>query len=117
MAGEGVAKNIRQVVPDLLTIEGICKVGLGASIVQAILDSGDLDGDATRGRVMVQDLGIGTAGSNSVLLANGATNGPDIDGETALVDNLRVANSAGKRSQSGNGSDGSCGEPHREEWW
>lgn len=114
MVGEGVAENVRQVVPDLLAVEGVGKVGLGASIVQAILDSGELDGDTTRGRVMVQNFGVGTAGSDSVLLANGASNRPDIDGETALVDNLRVTNSVGKRSQSRNGSDGSCGEPHCE---
>lgn len=114
MVGEGVAEHVRQVVPDLLAVKGVGKIGLGASIVQAILDSGELDGDTTGGRVMVQDLGVSTAGSDSVLLTNRATNRPYIDRETALVDNLCVTNSAGKWSQGRNGSDSSCGEPHCE---
>jgi hypothetical protein len=43
---EGITENVGQIVPDLLAVEGVGKVGLGASIVQAILDRGKFDGDA-----------------------------------------------------------------------
>ena len=46
MAGERITENIREIVPDLRAVEGIGEVGLGTSIVQAALDSSELDGDA-----------------------------------------------------------------------
>lgn len=116
VAREWVTEDVRKIVPDLLAIQGIGEVRLRASVVKTILNSCELDGNASRRRVMVQNLRIGGAGFNRLRRTNGPPDRPKIDREAAFVDNFSVPNGAGKRSQGGDGSNNSSGKVHFECW-
>lgn len=58
-AGEGITKDIAEVIPDLVAVEGVGKDGLGLAGVEAVLGLGDLEGLATGDGVLDERLRVG----------------------------------------------------------
>lgn len=112
VAVEGIAKDIRKIVPDGVALKVDGEVGLGLASVETIGLDGDLDGTAAGYGVSREGLAIGTALSKGCWVGDGAANGPGGDAEGALVDDTGLAQSSGRFNECGNGKNGSGGELH-----
>lgn len=115
VARKWVAEDVGKIIPDILAIQGIGKVGLGASVVKSILNGSELDGNASRSRVMVEDLGISATWFDRFRRANGASDWPEVDGEATFVDNFGIPNGTSKRRHGGDScNNGNSREVHFE---
>ena len=112
VAGEGITEDIGHVVPDGVAVQGVGEVGLGTAVIQTVLAGGNLQRDATGGGIVVQQLRIHALGLDGDLRANRAANGPQVDGEVAVIHHAGLADSANQRSQGGNRGDNGSGEMH-----
>lgn len=106
MAGEGVAEDIAQVVPDVVAVQAVREDGLRGAGVQAVGRGGDLDRLSAGGCVHDELLAVDAVGGQSVWAVHCAANGPECDGVGALVDHLCAANCGGDLGEaSGDGDD------------
>lgn len=69
----------------------VLEIGLGAAVVQPVLRTGNLDGEAARDGVVVQCLGVVGAWGDGLALADGAADGPEVDRVGAGVLDYGVA--------------------------
>lgn len=113
VTGEGVAKDVREIVPDLGAVKAVGKVGLGLVGEETVSLAGDLEGAATGLGVTGELLNVGVvARRNSVGVRDVAANRPEGNLEVAVVADDSVAysrDSAGEPEGSG-GDDGSLAE-------
>lgn len=103
-SGKGITKDIREVVKCVCVRQGVGKDGLGRSIVDAILNSSDLEGDASANWVVSELFRVCVSGGDCLLGANGSTNGPEVGVVITVILDNGVSNSS---SEWGNGRDGS----------
>lgn len=110
MAGERVAKDVAKVVPDLGTVQVVCKVDLRCTGPQPVVGNGNFERLAARVGVSDEGLAIAaTVGTETVRTVDIGTDGPQGYGEVALVDDLGRADGAG----TGGGSQGNGGDSQK----
>lgn len=115
---EGVAKDVAEVVPDLVAVEAVGKVGLGLAGVEAVAVAGDLEGAAASLGVDGERLGVAGAGLESVAHGDVLADGPDGDFKVALVVDLGAANGRdGAGEAGGDGEDAELLEHFEGCWW
>lgn len=81
---ERVTVDIKQIIVQVVG-QRVLEIGLRAAVVQPVLGSGDLEGDAARDIVVVRCFSVVRAGVDGLTLADGATYGPEVDGVGAGV--------------------------------
>jgi hypothetical protein len=109
---ETIAKNVAHVVPNLVAVETISENRLaGIWLEEATFDWADLQCDAAGCRIGMKNLAVGCVFGDDVLLANTATDGPQVDGIVALISYNRSTNGL-RTSDKGNGSDSESVENH-----
>lgn len=106
VALERRAEDIREVVEHPVRVERVGEVGLRRAVVQAVLDRGDLDGEATGDGVAHEVVLIRLAPVKLADVLDIGADGPDVDGEVAVVVNVGLAGRCGGHSEGGNGSGG-----------
>jgi hypothetical protein len=112
--GEPVTKHVAHVVPHLTRIETVCKNGLtNIRFEEAAFNGADLQCDATRRRVSVKDLAVGSVFCDDFLLADAAADRPEVDWLVALVRHDCATDSLGAERKA-QGSECQCAEMHDE---
>lgn len=109
---KGTPEDAGEVIPHPARVEGVGKVQLRAAVVEPAGGAQDLERNAARGWVAVELLVVGFAALDLVDSADGAADGPDVDGVRTFVVDFCVADGAGKRSQGSQGEGGDVGEMH-----
>ena len=108
---EGISEDIGQIVEHLAS-QGVREVRLRTTIGQSALSAGNLDCHAARRGVGSEGLRIGLAWKDGLFGANGAGDGPEVDGVGQAVDDGGVAGGTGQRSQGRQGDESEAGEVH-----
>lgn len=101
---ERVAKDIRRIVPDLVTLQVVREDGLRLAGVQTVLDARDLERDPAGGPVDTEGLGVVGVGLNRDLGSDGRADRPEVYGCVAVVDDDGVACCVGQRGEGRRGS-------------
>lgn len=110
MALERVSKDARQIIPDVIAIKRVREDELGSTRVQAVGGGGDLQSLAACDGVLDEFLAVGTAaGLKGNGRRDGGPDGPESDGETALIVDDGGADGVGDSGCQG-GRDGRGGE-------
>lgn len=111
---EPVTKHVAHVVPHLTRIEAVCENGLtDIRFEEAAFNGADLQRNATRRRVSVEDLAVGSVFCDNLLLADAAANRPEVDWLVALVGYDCATDGLGPERKE-QGSECECAEMHDE---
>lgn len=103
-SGKGITEDIGEIIKCVCVRQGVGKDGLGRTVVDAILNTSDLESDTSANWVVSELFRVCVSGSDGLLGTNGATNGPEVCVVITVVLDDGVSNSS---SEWGNGRDGS----------
>lgn len=85
MSLERIPKHIRKIIPDLVALDIVREDRLRRAGVQSIARGADLDRDAAGPGVATEGLRVSGVWEDCCFGADGAADGPDVDGDLAVV--------------------------------